>query len=71
LVNSINSSVDGLDGVVVAGGGLVNYARSLEFGTRKMAARPFMFPALEKSKAWIKERLAKAVRIAAAKSVGR
>ncbi|WP_152051825.1 HK97-gp10 family putative phage morphogenesis protein [Tautonia marina] len=71
LVNSINSSVEGLDGVVVAGGGLVKYARMLEFGTARMAARPFMFPALEKSKAWIRERLAKAVRIAAAKSVGR
>ncbi|MBP3955395.1 hypothetical protein J8F10_08890 [Gemmata sp. G18] len=71
LVNSINSSVDGLDGVVVAGGGIVDYARSLEFGTSKMSARPFMFPALEKSKGWIRERLAKAVRIAAAKSVKR
>jgi len=45
------------------------YAKALEFGTTKMAARPFMFPALEKSKAWIAERLAQAVRTAAAKSV--
>jgi hypothetical protein len=41
----------------------------LEFGTRNMAARPFMFPALEKSKDWIRERLQQAVRRAAAKSV--
>ena len=28
----------------------VKYARPLEFGTQKMAARPFVFPALEKNK---------------------
>jgi hypothetical protein len=33
------------------------------------APRPFMQPALEKNKAWIAERLNKAVRIAAAKNV--
>lgn len=38
------------------------YATFLEFGTAKMGARPFMFPALEKSKVWITERLKKAVR---------
>ncbi len=71
LVNSINSYLNGskLESFVVAGRGIVKYATSLEFGTRKMSARPFMFPALEKSKDWIRERLAKAVRTAAAKSV--
>lgn len=71
LVNSINSYLNGskLESFVVAGRGLVKYAAMLEFGTRKMAARPFMFPALEKSKDWIRERLAAAVRKAAAKSV--
>lgn len=73
LVNSINSylSTDGLYSFVIAGRGLVKYAAMLEFGTIKMAARPFMFPALEKSRDWIRERLAKAVRTAASKSVGR
>lgn len=71
LVNSITSGVapSGSESFVVAGRGVVKYARMLEFGTFKMAARPFLFPALEKSKAWITERLNKAVRIAAAKSI--
>lgn len=71
LVNSINSYLNGLTSFVIAGRGIVNYATHLEFGTRKMAARPFMFPALEKSKDWIRERLSKAVRTAAAKSIKR
>jgi len=72
LVNSItaNPAVDG-EATVVAGRGSVKYAAMLEFGTSKIAARPFMVPAMEKSKAWIQERLNKAVRIAAAKSVGK
>jgi HK97 gp10 family phage protein len=68
LINSISShlnSVKGLESFVVAGRGIVKYARMLEFGTAKMAARPFMFPAFEKSKEWIQERLNKAVRTAA------
>lgn len=32
----------------------VKYARALEFGTRHMAARPFLRPALEKARAKIK-----------------
>jgi HK97 gp10 family phage protein len=63
LVNSISSYALG-DGeaVSVAGRGTVAYAAMLEFGTPKMAARPFLFPALEKSKAWIAARLQDAVR---------
>lgn len=60
---------EGMYSFVVAGRGIVKYAAMLEFGTRKMAARPFLFPALERSKDWIRERLAAAVRRAAAKSV--
>lgn len=73
LVNSINVYLDkaAKTALVIAGRGSVKYATMLEFGTLKMAARPFMHPALEKSRAWIQERLAKAVRIAAAKSVKR
>jgi HK97 gp10 family phage protein len=72
LINSIASylnSSKGLESFVVAGRGIVKYAAMLEFGTSKMAARPFLFPALEKSKAFIQERLNKAVRDAAIKSV--
>lgn len=67
LVNSINAEVvsSGFEATVKAGGGAVKYARMLEFGTSKMAARPFMFPALERSKGWIRERLNRAVRKAA------
>jgi HK97 gp10 family phage protein len=71
LVNSINSYLNAgaNESTVVAGRGTVKYAAWLEFGTFKMPARPFMFPALEKSRDWIRERLASAVRKAAAKSV--
>lgn len=62
LVNSINSYLNGseLYSFVIAGLGSVKYALMLEFGTRKMAARPFMQPALEASRAWINDRLAQA-----------
>lgn len=68
LVNSVLGEVvrgSAGEAKVKAGGGIVRYARMLEFGTIKMAARPFLFPALERNKAWIRERLAKAVRKAA------
>jgi HK97 gp10 family phage protein len=66
LVNSINGEVVGtFEAIVRAGGGIVKYARMLEFGTIKMAARPFFQPALEKNRNWIVERLNKAVRTAA------
>jgi HK97 gp10 family phage protein len=70
LANSITAYA-GANGeaFTVAGRGTAKYAALLEFGTSKIAPRPFMFPALEKSKAWIRERLAAAVRTAAAKSV--
>ena len=42
---------------VVAGAADIKYARALEFGTKNMAARPFLFPALEKNKTRIKARL--------------
>ena len=71
LVNSINSYLDkaGKSALVIAGRGTVIYAAMLEFGTRFIAARPFMFPALEKNRAWIMERINQAVRRAAAKSI--
>ena len=50
-----------LSALVSAGRGLVNYARALEFGTVNMEARPFLFPAVERSRAWIEKRLNQAV----------
>lgn len=63
LVNSIQSylKASALESFVIAGRGLVKYAKMLEFGTSKIAARPFMFPASQKSKNWIQNRLQKAV----------
>lgn len=49
------------ESIVVAGRGLAKYATMLEFGTAKMAARPFMFPAVERSRQWIMDRLTRAV----------
>ena len=40
----------------------VKYARPLEFGTQKMAARPFVFPALEKNKKTIQNRIRRDIR---------
>ncbi len=64
LLGSITSYINkiaGLEAFVVAGRGAVKYARMLEFGTTKIAARPFMLPAYMKSKAFITERLNRAV----------
>lgn len=61
LVNSfftgLNRVTGGLSSFIVAGRGTVKYASMLEFGTTKMAPRPFMVPALEKNKDWIRNRL--------------
>jgi HK97 gp10 family phage protein len=57
FVTGLNRVAGGLSSFIIAGGGTVKYARILEFGTTKMAPRPFMFPALEKNKDWIRNRL--------------
>ncbi len=49
---AINSNVYPTYGEVVAG---TEYARDLEYGTYKMAAQPFMFPALELNRKFILE----------------
>jgi len=59
---SITHRVEDEDGEAVGYVGTnVHYAQPLEFGTSKMAARPFLFPALEKNRdkvvAAIKEEL--------------
>lgn len=63
LVNSINTGAksDGMVVEVTAGKGVVDYAVHLEYGTEKMAARPFMKPSLEKSRKFIHDRMEKAV----------
>lgn len=61
LHNNISRKIDpdGLGGEV--GTSIrVKYAKMLEFGTSKMQPRPFLFPALEKNKAKITDRINKA-----------
>ena len=48
LVNSVFSEKSGPGQALV--GASAEYAEYLEFGTRKMAARPFLRPALEKAR---------------------
>lgn len=64
LVNSIKTDNDEARGVVTvsAGAGLVDYVSSLEFGTKNMAARPFMKPALKKAMRAIEQRVAQGVK---------
>lgn len=50
--------------VVTAGKGVAKYATMLEFGTSKMAARPFLFPAAERNRKWINDRMARAMQMA-------
>jgi len=63
LVNSITAyPASNGESMTVAGRGTAKYAPLLEFGTSRIAPRPFMLPALEKSKAWIAARLQDAMR---------
>lgn len=48
LASSIENRVDGLTGYVFT---RVKYGNHLEFGTRKMAARPWLFPSVEENAA--------------------
>ena len=67
LASAIEADIEGKNAIVGIRGGkktkptnenkksvtIEDYALALEFGTRKMAARPFLFPALEKERpAW-------------------
>ena len=49
LVNNIFTNIDA-DGLGASVESRANYSSFLEFGTSKMAARPFMQPALEENK---------------------
>ncbi len=70
LVRSFNlsSSADKMIVQIKSGGGQVEYAKFLEFGTNKMEERPFMKPALEKSRKYISERMEKAINKVIAKN---
>lgn len=72
LANSINGEVSksAMEATVKAGGGIVKYARMLEFGTIRIAPRPFMRPAVESNRNWIADRMKKAV-MNAIKRVGK
>jgi HK97 gp10 family phage protein len=58
LARSIVANVSGKTAEVVAA---IEYAAPLEFGTSKMAARPFMVPALETERPKFNQRLRKIV----------
>ncbi|WP_051263156.1 HK97-gp10 family putative phage morphogenesis protein [Tuberibacillus calidus] len=43
-------------------GSQVEYAKFVEYGTRKMRAQPFLRPSLQKNKAFIKDQIVKALK---------
>lgn len=59
---------NGMTVEVAAGTGIVDYAVHLEYGTRNMAERPFMRPALKNETDFIYNRMKKAVKRAVAKN---
>lgn len=64
LVRSIETKLNGTDLVTVtAGGPVAPYAVFQEYGTSKMAARPFMRPATERNRKKVTELVGDALRI--------
>ncbi len=55
LASNINVQIQtgGLSGIVES---KANYSSYLEFGTSRMAARPFMFPSAERARAFIRKK---------------
>lgn len=64
LVGSISASVGDLEAEI---GAYAEYSSHLEFGTRKMNARPFMFPALEQERKTFMKRMDRAMKQATSK----
>lgn len=62
LVGRITTNYDRLPELVGVVGAHTDYAAYLEYGTKKMAARPFMRPALANKRAEIKETISRAIR---------
>lgn len=65
LVGTINASVGKLEAII---GAYAQYASWLEFGTRNMQPRPFMFPALEQERKSFIARMKEAIKNAIAKA---
>lgn len=61
LVKSISASVGELEAEI---GAYEPYSSYLEFGTRRMAARPFMFPAMEQERKTFFKRMDQAIKSA-------
>lgn len=64
LVGTISASVGELEAEI---GAYAEYSSHLEFGTRKMGARPFMFPALEQERKTFMSRMDRAMKSATSK----
>lgn len=65
LVSSLGFRMTGKLTALAGSDGIVaEYAKSLEFGTRNMAARPFLVPAVEKLRSKMNERFRKIVEAA-------
>lgn len=60
LQASVHTEVD-LDGLGAEVGTALDYGAFLEFGTRKIAARPWLFPAFERRKKGIRARIKRAL----------
>jgi HK97 gp10 family phage protein len=63
LASHITTVLD-MDGLGANVESQAEYSKHLEFGTSKMAARPFLFPSFERLKPKIKERIAQALNAA-------
>ena len=71
LAHGIVVESDGLSARVIVGPSTgADYAAALEFGTARMAARPFLLPAIERARPRVAETIAAAARSAIA-SIGR
>ncbi|PRD41409.1 hypothetical protein C5748_22025 [Phyllobacterium phragmitis] len=71
LIRSIETTVEAQNPPTVhvtAGGPVAPYAAYLEYGTSKMAERPFMRTAAEKNRAKVAKKVAAAVKIAIRKA---
>ena len=64
LVGTISASVGELEAEI---GAYAEYSSHLEFGTRNMSARPFMFPALEQERKTFMNRMDRAIKTAVSK----
>lgn len=53
LSSGISSEVKGLHGKVIS---KAAYSKALEYGTRNMAARPFLVPAVEKAREFVRKK---------------